>query len=228
MSDYETPFVHMSDEEFVGELKSRLPERSWTFAHFIELERRGLEITEEERELHAALDEEMEKVREVGREVAKKLEAHFADTLRPLQKKLRETMASSVNLSGLKNVVPDVDTLVAPEFLQLPKGMTAGLHSISNSERAVDSTGLAKWDTPSLEFPMVPEPAEHILESRRLALEQANIAAAQLDQLNEIGDRLAQIRNESRSPRQLDWWMLGFTVVAATAAVVAAVVAITG
>lgn len=53
MSDYRTPYAHMSDQEFVEELRSRLPERRWSFAHMIELERRGPEITEGDEELHA-------------------------------------------------------------------------------------------------------------------------------------------------------------------------------
>lgn len=147
-------------------------------------------------------------MREVGRKAAEKRCRPTSPTPSgPLQEQLRETMAGAVNLEGLGNLVPDVDRLVAPEFLELPEGMSTAIE-VDPRIRVLAVGSVVEWDPPSLEFPSAPEPAEYVLESRRLSLEQANVAAAQLEQRNEIGDRLIEIRDAGRDPRHIDWWIL--------------------
>jgi len=211
-------FAALSDDDFVAELRGRLPERSWTMAHLIELERRGLQVAEDDPELHEALSEEFDRLSEAMQPVAKAIEEQFTTKLRPLQEQLRRTLNS---ISPQIDLAPlyagfDIDRLVSPDFSSI--GYDDLVHD--------DSATL----TPYLEGtePLISEGAveaalvsrgELELRSRQAQLELATTSAAQLAALEELV-KLAGSRD------WFDWLLILLTGVAATGSVVAVVLAV--
>ena len=53
-----TRYHGQTDSEFVAELRSHLEDRSWTLGQWVELERRGEELTKGDPTLHTALEQE--------------------------------------------------------------------------------------------------------------------------------------------------------------------------
>lgn len=220
MAERETRYSHLSDEEFVDELRSRLPDRSWSMAHMIELERRGLSITENDPELHEALTAAYDKLRASAAKLAKAVEEQFSATLEPLQRQLRETISSMAPKVDLKALLPNLDHLVSPEFARLPESAMPRLSGLADVVPRLEEADFGPGSIGELRGPVASSTtAERILEHRRHELEQANVAAAQLE-------RLTEIRDEARSPRWFDWLMLAFTVIAALGAVGAVVIAL--
>lgn len=117
MSERETPYSDLSDEEFIEELRSRLPQRSWSLNHLTEVERRGRDITEADAELHEALSEQFASIDETMEQVRE----HFSATLAPLQESLRETLRSFDFTEQLRETMPNLDRLISPDFAKLPE-----------------------------------------------------------------------------------------------------------
>lgn len=211
-------FAALSDDEFVADLRGHLPERSWTMAHLIELERRGLEVTEGDPELHEALSEELDRIRKAMEPVAKALQDQFTASLRPLQEQLSRTLTS---ISPKIDLAPlyagfDIDRLVSADFssigyVDLVHDDSATLTPYLDGTESLMSEG-------AVEAALVSR-GEVELQSRRAQLELANTSAAQLGALEELV-RLAGSRD------WFDWLLLVLTAVAATGAIAAVVLAV--
>lgn len=220
--DRPTQYSHLTDGEFVEELRSRLPDRSWTLAHLIELDRRGREITESDAELHAALEEMYDSILGTMKGATEALRQHFSESLEPLQQQLRETVRLMTPQVDITSMLPNFDHLVSPSFAQPPKGLIDQLAITTASDSALEAIDLAPstWLSAA---PSLSAISDEIIETRQLQIEQANatvsIATTQLE-------RLTEIRDEARSPRWFDWAMLAAAVVAAIGAVGAVVVAL--
>ena len=212
----------MTDVEFLEELRARLPDRSWTVAHLIELDRRGRELTETEPELHAALDEVYDSILETMKGAAEALHQQFSESLEPLQQQLRETVSSIMPKIDIESMLPSFDHLVSPAFAQPPSGLTDQLLRATASDTALETASLAPSTWRSV-APSLIAISDEIIETRQQQIVQAqatvSIAATQLE-------RLTQIRDEARSPRWFDWVMIGAAVVAALGAVGAVVVSL--
>jgi hypothetical protein len=217
--DRPTQYVALSDDEFVAELREHLPARSWTIAHLIELERRGLEVAEGDRELHEALTEEFDRIRKVMEPVAKALQERFTAHLQPLQEQLSRTLKT---ISPKIDLAPlyanfDIDRLTSPDF-----------SSLSYVDLASDAPAISTTPYPEVAESLMPEGSSEAalvsrgeleLQSRRAQLELATTSAAQLAALEELV-QLAGSRD------WFDWLLLALTALAATGAIAAVFVAV--
>ncbi len=209
-----TKYSDLSDDEFVAELRSRLSMRSWTFAHLIELEQRGLEITEDDAELHAALTEEYDKLRKTMEGVSEAFQKQFAGTLEPLQEQLRETLKSLSPKFDVGHLLPnfDIGQLTSPSF----RSLTYRDFPVEVLEEKVRDAN--ESDRPGSDFR---RHGEELHESRRAQLEMANTAAAQLVALEKLVE-------EAQSRDWFDWLLLVLTAIAAIGALGAVVITLAG
>lgn len=206
-----TKYSDLSDEEFVAELRSRLPERSWTFSHLIELEQRGLEIAEGDAELHAALTEEYDKLRKSMEGVSDAFRKQFAG-LEPLQEQLRETVKALSPKFDVQHLLPnfDIGRLTSPSF----RSLTYRDFPVEVLEEEVQNTD--EFDRLGAHFL---RQGEEVHQSRRAQLEMANTAAAQLVALEKLVE-------EAQSRDWFDWLLLVLTAIAAIGALGAVVIAL--
>lgn len=217
-----TELAQMTDEEFIEALRSRLPDRSWTLAHLIELDRRGRELTESDAELHTALEESYGRILETLKGAAEALQQQFTVSLEPLQQQLRETVRSMAPQIDIKSMLPNFDRLVSPAFAQPPKVLIDELATPTAFGSALEASDLAPSTWPSA-APYVSATSAEIIEARQQQLEQAK---ATLSVAEAALDRLTEIRDEARSPRWFDKVMMVAAVVAAVGAVGAVVVSL--
>ncbi len=107
--DRRTRYLEMSDADFVEGLRRGLPDRSWTIGQMVELERRGLGVTESDPELHAALTESLEAIGAAMEPIIERL----TEQLAPLQKVFRTISAGVPHLS-VKLPKLDVERMTLP------------------------------------------------------------------------------------------------------------------
>lgn len=226
--DDRTPYWHMSDDEFLDELRRHQGNEDWTLGHWLELERRGMAILDADPELRAAVRAQWDRTFTALQNALEPIREHFAEQFRAM-------------MPDLSRVMPTIDySKFAPTFeLDLPK---FELHEFVAPELPglrTDSI-LDEQDTIASLAEIQEEVWERENEVRQAQIATAEAAARQVELLNDIEQRnqarheqliagYDKVADEVRSghqPRWTVWVMLVLTAIAAVGSVLAVIVSL--
>jgi len=208
--DERGPYSHMSDMDFIEELRRHLVDESWTLNHWLELELRGMEILKDDPELLAAMTAQMDRTSSAMREKLAPMIERYSELFRDA--------FSDLSLPRFEFDLPELDL----SELVLP-----------NIDIDTDSV-LDRQDTVARLAGIQKDQWEREAEIRQALLDTAGAAAKQVELLEEI-ERCNQERHEQvrdgyekitaevrtgHQPRWVMWVTLAFTAIAAVAAIV--------
>ncbi len=226
--DEGTPYADMSDEEFLAELRSHLSGESWTLGHWLELERRGLDILDADAELGDAVRAQWERTSSALQEALAPVREQLAEQFKALVPKLADLMPSIDYSQFMPKFELDLPKLDLPEFdlyeYVAPELANLGTGSVLDHQETIAALAEVQQDI-----------WERENEVRQAHLDTAAGVARQVEMLGEIERRneerhrqlvagYGQVAMEVRKghePRWTLWATLFLTSVAAVASVIA-------
>jgi hypothetical protein len=242
----------MSADEFLDELRRHQADDSWTFGHWVELERRGFGILDSDPELAAAVRAQYDRFTSAMREALAPIQEQMAERFKAIMPDLSGLLPKldysqffpntdfsrlfpEVDLSSLVpkyeldlpafDVLPqrDLEEFVPPDFLNLHADSVLDHH---DTIAALTDFQEDMWEREN--------------EVREAQLATAQAAAQQVEQLGQMEqrnearhaellggyDKVAEEVRSGQLPKWAQWVGFGLAGVAAVAAVVAAIASV--
>jgi len=215
----ETEYSHLGDEDFLDVLRKHLPDRSWTFGQWHELERRGFDVVDQDSDLKAAIDQERQKLNAAFQKALEPVRRQLFGSLEPLQRQLADLVGSAMPKADLAALIPGMATsaLIDPGFIRLgtdlfPPSIPSTVAEPDFVRGGQPATAvvdeLAAWQEKKM---------RHEAEVRRAQLETAASAAAQV----KVMERVETAVSEAAKHGWYDWAVLILAAIAAVASVIA-------
>lgn len=222
----ESQHSRLSDDEFLNELRRHLPDRSWSLAQWVELERRGFDLLENDAELQSAIEQEYAKLSESSKKILEPIQRGVAERLEPLQRHFREIAQSIAPKVNFSRAFPRIDMPAMMSPVYSPQvgadPLRYSLREIGGRRPLADSKIVRNDEVLTALASVEKGRLEREAEARRAQLETATAAVSQLKVMEDLREIVAR----SAKRDWYDWLLILLTAVAAVGAVVGSAIAI--